>query len=83
MASTQSCQNGRTSSCKTGSCKGCTHRDASAWHLTGAPQPEAYLEHRDAEGYWRVISDPAARLLPIHVWRCSCTCHEDLFEGIR
>jgi hypothetical protein len=85
ISSTQPCQWGPHSFCRDGDHRKCpfnpggSSHEVKRWAVSGDT-----LEHRDENGWWRTVHDEQGRsmlILPIHVWRCTCSCHIDLLAA--
>lgn len=64
------CELGPSGWCSNGRHDHCAHRWGGEQH-DGVHSPEGYLTRRDGTV---VAGTP---LLPLHVWRCSCDCHNE------
>lgn len=83
MLSVQSCQSGAHTHCRNGEHERCPFKPGGV-HENGSVLGVEYLQRRDEEGFWRVAYDEhgrGIRLLPTHVWFCSCDCHTDLLTA--
>lgn len=69
------CELGPSGYCANGWHEHCGHRYGGSQHA-GSPAPEGYLTRRDGTVvYDRKVG--AVMLLPMHLWRCDCSCHGD------
>jgi hypothetical protein len=70
------CQYGMSGACEEGRHKDCAH-NPGGWQHAGCARAEDSLRHK-VDGYWFAVMDSDGKpvpLLPLHVWRCSCSHH--------